>query len=267
MRIAIAACVRRDLTIARSYRLAFALEAVAIVAGLAIFAGVAKVVDATSVAHQTGVPGGYLAFASVGIAVTGIFNVYCAAFARRVREDQTTGAFEAMLTTPTSPRVLVIAGAAYDLARALVLATVTVFAAVVIFGVDLHLQGASALSIFVALPGLMATLAAVGIVVASVGVVFKDPGPVVALATAGIALLSGAYFPIAVLPAPLDEIAKLVPFTWGLETLRAGLLGGHVEVWKCVGLAVIGAIALPYSLRVFERAVDAARAKGSLGQY
>jgi ABC-2 type transport system permease protein len=263
----VAACVRRDLTIARTYRLAFTLEAIAVIAGLAIFAGIGHVVEDSRIARETGVPGGYFAFASVGIAVSGVLNVCCSAFARRIREDQTTGAFEAMLSMPTSPKLLVVAGAAYELARALVLALLTLLVAVLLFGVDLRLHGSSALALLVALPALMVALAAVGIAVASVGVVFKDPGPVVALATAGVALLSGAYFPIAVLPEPLDAIAKVVPFTWGLDALRGGLLGGHVAAWKCFGLVGVAIVALPCSLWLFERAIDAARRRGSLGQY
>lgn len=263
----ISACFRRDFKIARSYRLAFTLEAIAVLAGLAIFSGVGEMVDSGKVARQTGVNGGYFAFASIGIAITGILNVLCSAFARRVREDQTTGAFEAMLLSPTDPRLLVIAGASYEVVKALALAVVTLAFAVIVFGVDLSLHGSSLLALLVAFPALLVLLAAVGVVIAAVGVVFKDPGPVVALATAGVALISGAYFPLSALPDPLSDVAKVVPFTWGLDTLRGGLLGSHVAVWKCLALVAIAGLLFPLALRLYQRALDVARRRGSLGLY
>jgi ABC-2 type transport system permease protein len=263
----IAACFRRDFKIARSYRLAFVLEAVAVLAGLAIFSGVGQLIDSDTVARETGVSGGYFAFASIGIAITGILNVLCSAFARRVREDQTTGAFEAMLLSPSDPRLLVIAGAAYEVVKALALAVVTIVFATVIFGVDLDLHGRSALALLVAFPALLVLLASVGVVIAAVGVVYKDPGPLVALATAGVALISGAYFPLSALPDPLPDIAKVVPFTWGLDTLRGALLGSHVAIWKCLALVGIAALLFPLALALYQRALEAARRRGSLGLY
>lgn len=267
MRNVISACIRRDFGIARSYRLAFALQLLAVLSTLAIFAGVSKVVDTRQLTRESGVSGDYLAFASIGIAITGVLTVMCSAFARRVREDQTTGVFEAMLATPADPRLLVIAGAAYEVGRALVMALLTILVSVVVFGVDLTFQGKTALALVVAFPALLAVLASVGIVVAAAGVVYKDPGALVVLAASGVALISGAYFPVSVLPDPFPAIARVVPFTWGLDTLRGALLDGHVAVWKCFGLLVVGAFALPASLAIYRRAVDVARRRGSLGLY
>jgi ABC-2 type transport system permease protein len=266
MRVVLA-CLRRDVTIARNYRLALALEAIAVVAGLAIFSGVGHVVDGTRIARDTGLHGGYFPFAAVGIAVSGILNVCCDAFSRRVREDQTTGAFEALLSSPTSPRLLVLGGAAYEVVKGLGIALLTVVLAVLVFGVDLHVGAGTLVALLVALPALVVLLAAVGVVVAALGVVYKDPGPAVGLATAGVALLSGVYYPLSALPGWVSSIANALPFTWGLNALRAGLLGGDVDVVRSVALVAIALVAFPLSLVVFERAVDAARRRGSLGQY
>ena len=263
----ISACFRRDFSISRSYRLAFTFEVLAVLAGLAIFAGVGEFVNSEAIAKETGVEGGYFAFASVGLAITGVLTVLCGAFARRVREDQTTGAFEAMLLSPTDPRLLVIAGASYEVVKALVLAVVTLVFAGVVFGVDFSLQAGSILALLVAFPALLVLIAAVGVAIAAVGVVSKDPGPVVALATAGVALMSGAYFPLAALPDPLPAIAKLVPFTWGLDTLRGALLGSEIQVWKCLALVGVAVVLFPVALVAYERAVETARRHGSLGLY
>jgi ABC-type multidrug transport system permease subunit len=82
-----------------------------------------------------------------------------------------------------------------------------------------------------------------------------------------VALISGAYFPLSALPDPLPDIAKVVPFTWGLDTLRGALLGSHVAIWKCLALVGIAALLFPLALALYQRALEAARRRGSLGLY
>jgi AraC family transcriptional activator of pobA len=48
------------------------------------------------------------------------------------------------------------------------------------------------------------------------------------------ALLGGVYFPIELLPGPIQAVAELLPFTWGLEVMRGALLGAEVERCRAV---------------------------------
>ena len=43
--------------------------------------------------------------------------------------------------------------------------------------------------------------------------------------------------------------------------------GGHVAVWKCLALVGIAAVLFPAALAVYQRALDVARRRGSLGLY
>jgi ABC-2 type transport system permease protein len=83
----------------------------------------------------------------------------------------------------------------------------------------------------------------------------------------GLALLGGVYFPIEVFPEPLEQLARILPFTWGLDVLRASLLGGHVDPVQLAGLFGSAALLLPLALLGFTAAVRRARRTGTLAQY
>ena len=82
--------------------------------------------------------------------------------------------------------------------------------------------------------------------------------------------LSGALFPVAVLPAALQVVAHLLPPYYALRVLRGALLQGDsiIDVGGdyliLVGFAVV---MLPLSLMVLRRALQTARATGTLGSY
>ncbi len=80
-------------------------------------------------------------------------------------------------------------------------------------------------------------------------------------------LFSGVYFPISVLPAWMQPLARLSPATYVLEGMRAALLddagtaalGGYLS-----RLMLIGLLAIPLGLAVFRRAERYAKKTGKL---
>ncbi|HEV2810945.1 MAG TPA: ABC transporter permease [Acidimicrobiales bacterium] len=262
----LAAFIRRDWRIARSYRLQFLLEicAVPIALGMLYFLG--RLVDQGSLPSDGSFSQGYFAFAAVGFAVLGMAQSALSSFSSRLRTEQTTGTFEALLSSPVSPSVVVVGSAAFDLLRATVGAGATVLVAV-LFGLRLHLSLGTAVSVLVGLPALVATFAAVGVVVASCAVVFKQVTALLGMVTTVIALLAGVYFPVDVLPGPLQVLANLLPFTWGIDVLRAGLLQGEVAGGRLGLLVGFAVVSLPLALWLFGHAVDFARRQGTLTQF
>jgi ABC-2 type transport system permease protein len=142
-----------------------------------------------------------------------------------------------------------------------------IVAAVVIFGVTLDTSPGSLAVVAVALVGCIALFASLGVAVAAFTVVFKRSTALLGLVVAGVSLLGGAYFPLSVLPEPLESIAKFLPFTWALDVVRAALLGGTVDPLQLAGLFVAAAVFLPIALALFAAALKRARRTGTLGQY
>jgi ABC-2 type transport system permease protein len=139
--------------------------------------------------------------------------------------------------------------------------------AIVIFGLDLT-TGAGALSVAaLALAGCVGLFAALAVALGAFTVVLKRATALLGLAVSALALLGGVYFPVEILPEPLEPIAQALPFTWGLDVLRASLLGGDVDAAQLAGLYAAVAVLLPAALVGFTMAVRRARRAGSLAEY
>jgi ABC-2 type transport system permease protein len=262
----LAAFLRRDWRIALSYRLPFVLDGfgVAVQLSIAYFIGRAVGPGAGS---SAGLEQGYFAFAAIGVAALGVLQTGLVGFGARLRQDQTSGTLEVLLAGPAPPSVVVLGGGAYELLREALVAVLAIVLAVVAFGLQLD-AGAGRIAVaLVAFAGEFVLVAALGVVVAAFGIVFKQAAAAAATASVLLAVLSGVWFPTSVLPAPLDAVAGALPLAWGLDAVRAALLGGDVQVLDVVGVTVAAALALPLSFAVLRAALRRARRDGSLALY
>jgi ABC-2 type transport system permease protein len=161
----------------------------------------------------------------------------------------------------------VLSSAVYDMIRATVTGLLLIAAGVALFSLRLELDPASIGVATVALVGCLALFTSLGVAVAAFTIVFKRGTMLLALVVTALALLGGVYFPIEVLPNPLEWVASALPFTWGLDVFRASLLGGAVDAAQLVGLFASSILLLPLALLVFSAAVTRVRRTGTLGQY
>jgi ABC-2 type transport system permease protein len=263
----VAAFIRRDFRIHTSYRLSFVLQMSTIFFFLALYYFLARIVDQEEFAARQDISGSYFGYAAVGLALLSILQVGLSSFSQKMREEQTTGTFEALMASPTSPSLVVLASAIYDLLRSTVFAFVLLGTAVVLFGLELDTDPASLGVAAVALVGCLALFASLGVAVAACTVIFKQTAALAGMVVSGLALLSGVYFPIDVLPGGLQTVAEILPFTWGLDVVRAALLGGNVDHAQLAGLFGSAAVLLPIAVLGFRAAVRRARQTGTLAQY
>jgi ABC-2 type transport system permease protein len=261
------AFLRRDWITARSYRFAFALQIVQSLLELSLFFFLAKLVSGPAVGAKVDASGGYFPFVIVGLALMELVTVGLTSFALNLRRDQMTGTLEALMVTPAPQAFVIMASAAYDFVRAIGLGLLTLILGVVVFGLDLSLDAHSIGILAIAFPATLLFFAGVGVALASATIVFKKAEVLVSFMTLGLALFSGVYFPIGVLPPVLEGLAHASPLTWALDAVRAALVGGHVPAAELILLPAAGIAALPLSLIVFRRALDHARRAGSLAQY
>jgi ABC-2 type transport system permease protein len=261
------AFLRRDWAIARSYRLSFGLGFVDSLVSLVLFFYLGHLIDQTELSAQSQLSAGYFAFAIVGYALIDILRTGVTTFAAQLRQDQVTGTLEALLVTPAPQSLVVLGSASFEILKAIISSVVMIVLAVLFFGLDLSLDGPSAVALIVAVPASFALFTALGIVVAGLTVVVKQTVTLVQFLMTGLSVLAGVYFPISVLPQPLETIAKLLPFTWALDVFRAALLGGDVSTTKVVLLVGCAGLTLPLSIALFGFAVDYAKRQGSLAQY
>jgi ABC-2 type transport system permease protein len=263
----LAAFLRRDLAVDVSYRATFALQLVSSLFLLALFFYLSRVIDQAEFSASQHLSSGYFGYAAVGLGLLQIVQVSLGSFSRKLRDEQTTGTFEALMSTPASPSLIILSSAAYDLLRATFDGLLLIAAAIVIFGLDID-AGVGGLTVaVVAMLGCIGLFASIGVVVAAFTVIFKRGTAFLGVVVTALALLGGVYFPIEVMPEPLETVARAIPFTWGLDVVRAALLGGEVDPAKLGGLFASVAVLMPLALLGFRASLWRARRTGTLAQY
>ena len=150
----------------------------------------------------------------------------------------------------------------YGIARTAAIGIALVF----FFSLDLsHANWLSALAIFAAatLP-----LLGLGIFTSVLPLLSPEKGEQMAFAVQGVLLLiSGVYYPISVLPAPLHVVGILSPLTYTLSGVRESLLYGLslAGALPTIGiLLLMGIILVPASVWCFNRAEVRAKRLGLL---
>jgi len=262
----LAAFVRRDFATLRSYRVAYLLEITGAILEIALFFYLSRLVDASN-ALGGQLRGGYFPFVIIGVTLFALAQTAFRAFPIRLRQEQTLGTLEVLLASPASPRLILCGVGAYDLVRALVLAVVSLLLALALFRLELDVTPLSLLAAVAGTLGATALFAAAGVLLAAFGILYKQVTGVIGLTGTLIGLLAGVYFPIALLPAPVEQVAAALPFTWALDLIRGGLIFGEVDALRLVGVVASGVVGLLVAFRVFDLSIDHARRRGSLGQY
>ena len=258
--------VKRDFLIESSYKVAFAFSLLSSVFPVFSFYFVAKLVEGNASLERYG--GDYFQFVLVGVAFTQYFMTALRTFATTVRRAQTAGVLEAILSTQTSPQAVILFTSAYSFLVATIHIAIVFALGGLFLGVDYG--GANLVSSLATIVLTIASFSALGILSATGIVILKKGDPVELVIGSVSSLLGGAFFPIALMPEWMQLVAKCLPITYALESMRLALFQGQsvAELWlPLTVLASMAAVLLPVSLLAFSWAVDRSRRDGSLIQY
>ncbi|WP_028065226.1 ABC transporter permease [Solirubrobacter soli] len=262
------AFVRRDWKIALSYRAVFLADVLGLATQVIVFYFVAELVDPGTLPLYGGTVPSYLAFVVIGLVVNLTAGVLLYTVAGALRQEQLTGTMEALLATPTTGATLQFGSVAYTLILVPIRATVLLGAISLLFGLDLELSGIPA-----ALVILMCFLPftwGLGLIAAGLVVTFRRGQNVTGIAVTLLGLISGAVFPIALLPPLLRTIAEWNPFAISIDGVRDALIGGTgwsealPTIAKLVPLSLAG---LALGGFCFRWAMARERRRGTLGMY
>lgn len=258
-----AAIGRRDLALQRSYGASALLGSLAAVLGLVSYYFIGRLVGTEQAAQLAG--GSYFRFVWAGIMVQLVVASSLGGLGGALAREAAEGTLEPQLAAGASPLALVLGGA---LAPALLaLGQVALHAAAGAAFFDLALGGARLAPMAAALAATVIACAPIGLLGAAAWLLLRRPGLVTTVALFSFGVLSGVYFPVQLLPAPIAELAQWVPLTAGLDAVRAALLeGGN---WSTTAsslrrLALITALTLPPSILLLRATIERARRRGSL---
>ena len=258
------AMVLRDIAVTRSYRLAFVLDVFFGVLNLAMFFFISKTFADVQGADLHGAPS-YFAYASVGIAITIVVDAASTGLAQRIRGEQLAGTLEALLTQPVKLAEIAFGLAAFPFLFAMVRAAFYLVIAGIWFRVDLAQTDWVGFGVTLLVAG--AAFTAVGILLGAVTLVIKLGDVLVGMVIYTMGLISGAFFPVDVLPAWIEPIGRVVPTRFAFDGIRSSVFLGGGWAGDAAALVATTVVGVPLAVWVFGLAINHAKRRGSLGQY
>lgn len=259
---------RRDLAIARSYRLLFLLEPIEMLFAVATFFYLSRFVQSTELTRALPRGMNYFTFALVGLAFFDYLNVAFSAFEQSLDQARRNGTLEALLVTETPLPVMLVGSALYPFTLTALRTAVYLGWGMFVFGFPWRAAN---------WPGALAVLlvsilafAGLGVLSASYLLVFKRGNPARWLFIGASGLLGGMMYPVSVLPRTLQFAGRLVPITYSLEGMRGALLQGASfgELWPSLrALLLFAVVFLPVSFAAFAWALRRTKVTGTLTHF
>jgi ABC-2 type transport system permease protein len=212
-------------------------------------------------------PGGYFGFVIVGLVIVQILTISLGVMPVTVRQELVSGTIERFLVSAHGPVNGILGTMLFPLINALFSAIVMLTLAALVFG--LPLAATAVLAIPVALLGVVAFMPFAFFLVALV-MAFKQASSATQFIVAGIAIVGGLYFPIAVLPGWIRWTSEVQPFTPATDLLRHLLIGtplvhpAIVELLKLVGFI---AILLPLGVMLLRASIRYGQRTGTVAEY
>ena len=256
----------RDRRIETSYRAGTLLRIAGSMVTVGIFFFLSRTLE-RGAPNLTLVGGSYFAFVLVGIAVQEFLSQVVGGFGGAVRESQVSGTLELMLLGPSRLATILVSSTLWlQVSAALGAGLYLVLGAVL--GVDL--TRANIPATIVGLGLMLVGFMGMGLLAGATVLVIKRGNPVGWALRGASIVLGGAFYPVSVLPVPLQVLGEALPMTHALTVLRGALLDGRgiVELaGPIVALTVVSAGFLVAGIVAFAAAIRYARVDGSLAQY
>lgn len=257
---------RRDVRIALTYRLAFVLRFLSTLFQVVVFYFISRLVTGSPAGLER-YGGNYFAYALIGLAFLRLFNISLTGYANVITEAQQMGTLEAQALLPTPLHVLIFGANLWPYLYAFGETIVYLLLGLVL---GAPLAGANVLgAVAVALLASVA-ISGLGLMGASVILVFKRGNAVSWVVEAAAGLLAGTYFPPELLPGPLQNLSYLLPHTFALAGLRQALLTGASFAQLTPSLLVLlgfALVLLPAGALSLQWALRRAQIMGNLAQY
>jgi ABC-2 type transport system permease protein len=264
----IAAFVRRDLLVALSYRGAFVMDIVNLGTQAVMFWFIGRLVDPAKLPSYGGTKTTYMEFVAIGMVLSLVIALLLQSVATAVRQEQMIGTLESLLVTPTASATVQVGSAAFDLLYVPIRAAIFLLIIAFGFGLDFHSDGVlPALAVMIAFVPFVWGL---GLLSAATMLTFRRGGGGVMIGVTILGLLSGAYFPLDLLPSWLGAIASVNPIAIAIDGVREALLGGGG--WASLDPDVLlllrmAAASLTAGIVAFRLALARERRNGTLGLY
>lgn len=191
---------------------------------LFIFFAMSPLFDAEQLAATTGIDN-YFTYVAVAMVMLMFLNIVLGP-ANTVEQDLTNGTLEYVFFLPIS-RLGYFVGSALAQGIFSTILAACMFVVLAISPVALSLDWNNLPAVIAAFLLSAISLISFGVLLALITVIFKRAKQMLAFVIVLFQFFSGAYFPVQILPEPVQYISYLIPFTWVFELMRAYLVGAY----------------------------------------
>lgn len=262
----ILAFIKKDFIIESSYKMAFLILILNSAMPLISYFFLGKMINQKDTLSNYG--GDYFPFALIGVCFTTYFQTAIISFSDSIRRAQMAGCLEAILSSQTNPKSIVLYSSFYSFISSFVQILILFIIAIFIF--NLNLPNINYLAFSVSFILSLLCFISLGIFAAVGTIIFKKGDPFTFLFGGLSAILGGAYFPIEIMPKWLEISSYFFPISYSLKALRLSMLNGSDIFFISKELLVLLSISLvffPLSLFSFQKAVEVGKREGTLLQY
>jgi len=262
------AFMRRDFLVAWSYRTAFVSDFVALGTQMIVFAFIGRLVSEDKLPAFNGASTTYVEFVAIGLVVNLFVQIALTRTATAIRTEQMIGTLEALLMTPTATATVQVGSAVFDLVYVPLRTAIFLGFLAVVVGLDLETSGIAPSAVI--LLAFIPFVWGLGLAGAGAILTFRRGDGGIMLGATLLGLLSGAFFPPALLPDWVSAVAEYNPLAIAIDGMRDALLGG--AGWSAIDgrvalLVPMSVVAIAGGALIFKLALDRERRRGTLGVY
>jgi ABC-2 type transport system permease protein len=262
------AFLKRDISVALSYRISFAMQIFGIFFSVASFYFLSQLFGAALVPQLEQYGGDYFSFVLIGLAFSGYLGLSLSNFSSSIRQGQMTGTLEIMLLSPTRLSAILLSSSLWSYVNTTINVIIYMVVGALVFG--FNVSNANFLTAIIVLVLSIASFSGIGILSAAMVLVVKKGDPIAWAFGGASSLLAGVFYPISVLPGWLTPFSHVLPLTYALDAMRLAMLKGYSLYQVRLDALVLLGFALvltPISFISFRYALRRAKKEGSLIQY
>jgi ABC-type polysaccharide/polyol phosphate export permease len=210
----------------------------------------------------------YFEFVLIGMVLGAVIQIALNRVSAVMRQEQFAGTLESLLMTPTASFTVQFGSVMYDLIFLPI--RLVVFVAIFAVAFGLHMEVGGIPQAIVYLVAIIPFVWGLGLITAGLTMTIRKGAAFVGLGVAFLVLGSGAFFPVGVLPGPVESTAQANPLAITMTGMREALIGG--AGWGHMGhdlaiLLPVAIISLVIGTLTFRIGVRRERKRGTLGLY
>jgi ABC-2 type transport system permease protein len=209
----------------------------------------------------------FMSFILLGTVLESFINAVFWGMGYALKNDMDSGVMESNWLTPI-PRLLILIG--HSVTNLLVTAITSM--GMLLFGgliFGFHASG-DVLKAFLPIIPMMLGLYGFGFAFAAVVMLIREANTLVDVSSFLVQIFSGSNFPVNALPRFLLPVALALPLTYGLDAIRANLIGTKTILplqWEMVLLVAFMFVMLWIGISTFKSLERRVRMLGTLGQH